>query len=86
MEAGAGIKTLTTLQFGSLSRYTINCPNLHTGKSLRIAYQIPAAGVLVQPGFAMKIIVARQGPPKAHRSEPLPSHLSRARLCATASG
>jgi hypothetical protein len=85
MEAGAGIKALTRSGFGTLARYTINCPNLHTGNGLRIAYQLPAAGLMVPPTFPMTIVVARQGIPKASRSEPLPAHLSRAQLCASVS-
>jgi hypothetical protein len=85
MEAGAGLEALTRSGFGSFARYTINCPDLDTGRGLRIAFQAPDAGSMWPTRATVTIIVARQGAPKASRNEPLPGNLSRARLCASLS-
>lgn len=81
LEAGAGSKALFKSGIGAIGRYTINCPTLHVGRSLRIAWQKPAAGTSVHAGQAAIIVVAREAQPKAHRTEPLPQGLTRSRLC-----
>ena len=86
LEAGAGIRALFKSGVRGIGRYTINCPTLHVGKSLRIAWQSPAAGTAVRLGQHATIIVARQAQPKRHRTDPLPHGLSRAGLCALVSG
>jgi hypothetical protein len=85
LEAGAGIKALTRSGIQGIGRFTINCPTLHSGRSLRIAWQQPRAGAAVRAGQMAIIVVAREAQPKAHRSEPLPRGLTRARLCGVVS-
>ena len=85
LEAGAGIRALFKSGVRGIGRYTINCPTLHVGRSLRIAWQSPAAGTVLRPGQHATIIVARQAQPKRHRTDPLPHGLTRAGLCAVVS-
>jgi beta-lactam-binding protein with PASTA domain len=85
LEAGRGQTALVQVGVTKIGRYTINCPTLHVGRSLRIAWQSPAAGSVVHPGQLVTLVVARHAQPKSHRTDPLPQGLSRAHLCATVS-